>query len=109
MFCTVSTTKEEDRPNENIKADVIINNHASPYSNINSSSDNRNVEEEEEDRMKIKPSYSTTPSLHSILSRDKKGALADSFSSSVQPSDDDYVINLIENIEIPTQENLKVI
>ena len=75
---------------------------------VTSSSSDNHVEGEEENEMKIKPSYSTTPSLHSILSRDKKGALAVSFSSSAQPSDDDYVINLIENIEIPTQENLKV-
>jgi len=42
-----------------------------------------------------KPSYSKTPSIESILARDK--------SDQSQPSDDDYVLNLIETIEIPTQ------
>lgn len=96
FLSTAATMKKEDLQKMNGNEDVT-----------SSSSDNH-VEGEEENEMKIKPSYSTTPSLHSILSRDKKGALAVSFSSSAQPSDDDYVINLIENIEIPTQENLKV-
>ena len=43
-----------------------------------------------------KPSYSKAPSIESILARDK--------SSQSQPSDDDYVLNLIETIEIPTQD-----
>lgn len=47
-----------------------------------------------------KATYSTTPSFKSILSRDK--------AATNQPSDDDYVTNLIENIEIPTQREPKL-
>lgn len=107
-------TKKTLFSNQIENAEVITTDHVSVCNNtVNSLNNNLNVKEEKEEKehneIKMKPSYSTTPSLHSILSRDKKGTLTTSFSSSVQPSDDDYVINLIENIEIPVQENLKVV